>query len=168
MNMFCFVLFSPNEGSKERRKHAWDSEWMNDPIHHHLFIQHILHHETQVKNRQHINDEPKYYPIGCFSRSFVCLFIQWLVPFRCNELAGNQLFLSLFYLIFFVHAFSLLPSFLPPSFLRFLSHSSLFNWNQTYFNVVIWLFSCFKASPRCRAPSSPIWLFHKLHFVFEK
>ena len=32
-------------------------------------------------------------------------------------------------------------------------------------NSVIWLFSCFKASPRCRAPSEPISLPPKLHFV---
>ena len=63
---------------------------------------------------------------------------------------------SLFFLFFF---------FSPFSFLQWFLYYSSVDWNQTYSKLVIWLFSCFKASPRCRAPSEPILLSCKLHFV---
>ena len=56
-------------------------------------------------------------------------------------------------------------TFLPFSFLQWFLYYSSVDWNQTYSKLVIWLFSCFKASPRCRAPSEPIWFHRKLRFV---
>ena len=100
--------------------------------------------------------------------SFVRLFIHSMTcSFSLQRTSWKPIIFVLVLLDLF-RSRILITSFLPPSLLRFLSHSSLFNWNQTYYNEVIWLFSCFKASPRCRAPSSPIWLSRKLHFVFEK
>ena len=68
-------------------------------------------------------------------------------------------------IIVLVLPLSSLFTFLPLSFLQWFLYYSSVDWNQTYSKLVIWLFSCFKASPRCRAPSSPIPLWYKLHFV---
>ena len=111
----------------------------------------ILHaYETRAKKERHINI-PLVASLSLLVHTLTCSFVQ-LASWKRIVLSLSTLFF-----LFLSHLTS--PS--------FFLHRSLFNWNQTYFNEVTWLFSCFKASPRCRAPSLPIWLSRKLQF-FKK